>query len=129
VLRLPRDRFLVLVHRDPTVGLANSAALIRRLRLAEAARLGTTPTGGLRATPAGGFDRVRTVATPLAVIHGTAEPRRAAAVMGSRGADWADMHRSGRLCQSEIWVGRVVGDAVGAQMEVAGGIDVCESGR
>ncbi len=40
-LRLPKARFLELVRRDPSVGLAISAALIKRLRIADAVRLGT----------------------------------------------------------------------------------------
>ncbi|MBV9326690.1 MAG: anion permease [Chloroflexi bacterium] len=53
VLRLPKARFLDLVRSDPSVGLAISATLIRRLRAADAARLGTPPpaldTGSLEA--------------------------------------------------------------------------------
>jgi CRP-like cAMP-binding protein len=40
VLRLDQARFLALVRADPRVALAISAGLIRRLRLADAARLG-----------------------------------------------------------------------------------------
>ena len=44
LLRLDRNRFLDLVHRDPAVSLAISAGLIRRLRSADAARLGVEDT-------------------------------------------------------------------------------------
>ena len=40
LLKLDQARFLDLVRRDPSVGLAISASLIRRLRVADAARLG-----------------------------------------------------------------------------------------
>ena len=41
VFHLTKERFLDLVGRDPSVGLAISATLIKRLRVADAARLGT----------------------------------------------------------------------------------------
>src|SRR5450631_410908 len=40
LLRLDQARFLDLVRRDPSVSLAIAASLIRRLRVADAARLG-----------------------------------------------------------------------------------------
>jgi di/tricarboxylate transporter/CRP-like cAMP-binding protein len=56
VLRLPKARFLELIRRDSSVGLAISAALIKRLRVADAMRLGT-------AAPNPGLTDVETAAT------------------------------------------------------------------
>ena len=42
VLRLAREEFLSLVRRDPSVALAIAATLTRRLRRAQAARVGPT---------------------------------------------------------------------------------------
>lgn len=49
LLRLNQKRFQELVRRDPSVSLAISAGLIRRLRIADAARQGLPPTSELKA--------------------------------------------------------------------------------
>jgi len=62
VLRLDQARFLQLVRSDPSVGLAISAGLIRRLRAADASRLGIDHVDG--------FETPRKMASKTEGTHG-----------------------------------------------------------